>query len=89
MRLVERAPASRTGGYVVDFWGVGYDVAERMGLIPRIKELGYQGREARFVDRRGRRRGGFPVAAFDRLTGGRYTTVRRSDLAAAICPALD
>ena len=30
--LVERAPALRTGGYVIDFWGLGYDIAERMGL---------------------------------------------------------
>ena len=30
--LVERAPALRTGGYVIDFWGLGYDVAERMDL---------------------------------------------------------
>jgi len=27
--LVERAPRLRTGGYVIDFWGLGYDVAER------------------------------------------------------------
>ena len=30
--LVERAPAVREGGYVVDFWGLGYDIAEKMGL---------------------------------------------------------
>ena len=22
----------RAGGYVIDFWGLGYDIAERMGL---------------------------------------------------------
>ena len=27
--LIERAPALRTGGYVIDFWGLGYDIAER------------------------------------------------------------
>jgi 2-polyprenyl-6-methoxyphenol hydroxylase-like FAD-dependent oxidoreductase len=32
--LVEQAPKLRTGGYVVDFWGGGFDVADRMGLIP-------------------------------------------------------
>ena len=31
--LIEQAPGFRTGGYVVDFWGVGYTVAERMGLL--------------------------------------------------------
>ena len=55
--LVEQASALRAGGYVVDFWGVGYDVAERMGLVPRLLELGYQAQEVRFVDRSGRTAG--------------------------------
>ncbi len=40
--LIEQAAQLRTGGYVTDFWGLGYDIAEKMGLIPRIRELGYQ-----------------------------------------------
>src|SRR6476659_9841451 len=75
--LVEQAPRLRTGGYVIDFWGAGYDVAERMGLVPRVRELGYQVKQVRFVDRRGRPRGGFPVRVFNRLTHGRYTSLRR------------
>src|ERR1700746_509957 len=34
--LIERASALRTGGYVIDFWGLGYDIAERMGVIAEI-----------------------------------------------------
>ena len=30
--LVENAFALRTGGYVIDFWGLGYDIADRLGL---------------------------------------------------------
>ena len=56
--LVESAPQLRSGGYVIDFGLVGYDVAEKMGLIPRIRELGYQVKEMRFVDRHGRKCGG-------------------------------
>ena len=87
--LVEEAPQLRSGGYVIDFWGVGYDIAEKMGLIPRIRELGYQVREVRFVDRHGRKSGGFSVDVFGRLTNGRFTSLRRSDLAATIYQALD
>jgi 2-polyprenyl-6-methoxyphenol hydroxylase-like FAD-dependent oxidoreductase len=86
--LVEAAPQLRGGGYVVDFWGVGYDVAEKMGLLPRLRELGYQAREARFVDRHGRKCGGFSVDVFSRLLNGRFTSLRRSDLAATIHAAL-
>ncbi len=87
--LVEESPQFRSGGYVIDFWGVGYDIAEKMGLIPRIRELGYQLREVRFVDSYGRKRGGFTTDVFDRLTKGRFTSLRRSDLAATICRAID
>lgn len=51
--IVEKAPAFRTGGYVIDFWGVGFDVAERMGLLPDIRREGYMVREVRVVGRDG------------------------------------
>jgi hypothetical protein len=53
--LTERAAAPRTDGYIIDFWGLGYDIAERMGLLPALAEQGYHVRELRFVDDRGRR----------------------------------
>jgi 2-polyprenyl-6-methoxyphenol hydroxylase-like FAD-dependent oxidoreductase len=87
--LVEEAPNLRLGGYVIDFWGVGYDIAEKMGLLPRVRELGYQVREVRFVDRQGRKCGGFSTDVFGRMTNGRFTSLRRSDLAATIYGALD
>ena len=31
--LVEAAPRFRTGGYVIDFWGLGYTIAEKMGVV--------------------------------------------------------
>jgi 2-polyprenyl-6-methoxyphenol hydroxylase-like FAD-dependent oxidoreductase len=87
--LVEAAPRLRTGGYVIDFGLVGYDIAEKMGLIPRLRELGYHVRELRFVDRQGRTKASGSVDALDYLTHGRFVTLRRSDLAATIYGALD
>lgn len=78
--LVERAPALRSGGYVIDFWGLGYDIAEQMGLLPAIERAGYRVKEMRIVDDRGRRVAGFGTDVFDELTGGRYVTLARSDL---------
>jgi NADPH-dependent 2,4-dienoyl-CoA reductase/sulfur reductase-like enzyme len=37
--LVEEAPRLRGGGYIIDFWGIGYDIAEKMGLIGAIRRL--------------------------------------------------
>jgi 2-polyprenyl-6-methoxyphenol hydroxylase-like FAD-dependent oxidoreductase len=82
--LVENATALRTGGYVIDFWGLGYDIAEKMGLLPDIVRIGYHVRELRIVDDRGRRLSGFGVQVFRELTNGRYITFGRSDLSKLI-----
>lgn len=82
--IVEKAPALRTGGYVIDFWGAGFEIADRMGLLPEIMSKGYQVQEVRVVDSAGRRVAGFPAAAFARATHGRYTSLPRGDLAASI-----
>ena len=87
--LIEESPQLRSGGYAIDFWGVGYDIAEKMGLLPRIRELGYQVRELRYVNRQSSKSGGFSVDVFRRMTNGRFTELRRSDLAATIYRALD
>jgi 2-polyprenyl-6-methoxyphenol hydroxylase-like FAD-dependent oxidoreductase len=78
--LVEHAPALREGGYVVDFWGLGYDIAERMGLRDVINQIGYHVREMRIVNERGQRVSGFGTKVFLELTGGRYVTIPRSAL---------
>src|SRR6516162_6777551 len=87
--LVEAAAQQRTGGYVIDFGLVGYDIAEKMGLIPRLRELGYQVRETRLVDRQGRASASLLTDSLARLTHGRYISLRRADLAATIYGALE
>jgi 2-polyprenyl-6-methoxyphenol hydroxylase-like FAD-dependent oxidoreductase len=82
--LVEQAPGVRTGGYIVDFWGSGFDVAERMNLLDGLRRHGYVLQEVRVVDRAGKRVAGFPAAAFSRATGGRFLSLPRGDLAASI-----
>lgn len=87
--LVESAPKLRSAGYVIDFWGLGYDIVERMGLIGEVCSLGYQMQEVRFVDRSGATNGGFGVDVFRRMTHDRFTSVRRSDISATIYRAIE
>jgi 2-polyprenyl-6-methoxyphenol hydroxylase-like FAD-dependent oxidoreductase len=82
--LVEKAPAPRSGGYIIDFWGLGFDIAERMGMAQALRARAYDVGEFRIVDDRGRRCGGFGVEVFRELTGGRYVSLPRGDLARLI-----
>lgn len=82
--LVERAPALRTGGYILNLWGIGYDAAEKMGILPSLLELEYQVDELRMVDTRGRTRGGYPTRVLQQLAKGRIASLSRADIAATI-----
>jgi 2-polyprenyl-6-methoxyphenol hydroxylase-like FAD-dependent oxidoreductase len=87
--LVESAPRLRTGGYVIDFWGAGFEIANRMGMLPSIRPHGYIVRELRAVDGRGRTAASLPTDAFFKMTQGRFLSITRGDLAACIYAALD
>ena len=86
--LVESAPHLRTAGYVLDFWGLGYEIAEKMGILPALAQCGYKVRELKLVNSAGGRTGGLRLEVFDHLLQGRYISVARGDLAAAIYQAL-
>ncbi len=79
--VIERDPAMRTEGYMMDFFGTGWDVAERMGLLGDIAEIHYPIDYLEYVDRNGNPH--FPAVPIDRVRkafGGRYTYLRRPDL---------
>lgn len=87
--LVEKASGIRAGGYILDLWGIGYDVAEKMGVLPRLQEQQYHVEELRLVDRHGRVCGGYPTRVLSRLARNRLLALARSDIAATIHGALD
>jgi 2-polyprenyl-6-methoxyphenol hydroxylase-like FAD-dependent oxidoreductase len=82
--LVETAPSFRTGGYIIDFWGLGYSIAEKMGIEPDIHKVGYKVKEVRAVGADGHTQASFGVDSIRRATQDRYTSVARGDLAEAI-----
>ncbi len=87
--LVESAPQLRTGGYVIDFWGAGFEVANRMGLLPQIRPRGYIVRELRAVNGAGATIASVPTASFFEVSRGGFISIPRGDLAAAIYQSLD
>jgi 2-polyprenyl-6-methoxyphenol hydroxylase-like FAD-dependent oxidoreductase len=82
--LIERAPKFRTGGYMIDFWGVGYQAAKRMGIEDPIRKAGYQIESLRSMGPHGEVKAELGVNVFRRMVGDEFTSLPRGDLAAAI-----
>ncbi|HSD92129.1 MAG TPA: FAD-dependent monooxygenase [Methyloceanibacter sp.] len=78
--VVERDKGLRTAGYMMDFFGSGWDVAERMGLVPALRAIRYPIERFNFVDARGHVYASMPLTRVDRALGGKYVYLRRSDL---------
>lgn len=85
--LFEKAPALRAGGYMIDFWGLGYEIAERMGILPTLRRHSYEMRRMRMVDARGRDEATLDLTPLREMLGGRFISLARADLAAAIFDA--
>ncbi|HEY4018954.1 MAG TPA: FAD-dependent monooxygenase [Pseudonocardiaceae bacterium] len=86
--VLEKAPGPRSQGYMIDFFGVGYDAAEAMGVLPRIQELGYHVDEVSFLDETGRRRAALPFGQVAKSVGGRLLSIMRPDLELALRESL-
>ncbi|MEV6647867.1 FAD-dependent oxidoreductase [Amycolatopsis sp. NPDC051371] len=82
--VLERAPAPREQGYMIDFFGAGFDAAEAMGLLPRIRELAYRVDEASLLDEHGRRRAAIRYTTFARTLRDRLCGIMRPDLERAL-----
>jgi 2-polyprenyl-6-methoxyphenol hydroxylase-like FAD-dependent oxidoreductase len=82
--MVERAAVPRDEGYMIDFFASGYDTAELMGLLPRLRELAYHLPEVAYVDRHGNRRSHLDYDLFRRFQRGRLLTLMRGDLEHAL-----
>jgi 2-polyprenyl-6-methoxyphenol hydroxylase-like FAD-dependent oxidoreductase len=75
--VLERAAGPRAQGYMIDFFGPGYDAMRAMGLLPALEEVAYHVSEAVLVDDHGRRRGGISLGQF---AEGTLLSVMRPDL---------
>jgi 2-polyprenyl-6-methoxyphenol hydroxylase-like FAD-dependent oxidoreductase len=86
--VVERAPALRNEGYMMDFFGSGYDAAELMGILPQLSAVSYDVSDVTNVDERGRPTSHLSFATFRRMQHGRLLSVMRGDLEHVLHAAL-
>ena len=82
--LIEKAPGPRAGGYLVDCWGLGYDQAEKMGILSKLLELGYHVQDVQWVNASGKISATFKPQILGQMVNDRFVTVERGDLAMAI-----
>jgi 2-polyprenyl-6-methoxyphenol hydroxylase-like FAD-dependent oxidoreductase len=87
--IVEQAPKLREGGYAIDFWGAGFDVAEKMGILPDLDKADLKIAELTFVDENNKRKGGLDYMQIVKVMNNRAFTLLRSGLAKAIYRHLD
>ena len=78
--VAERAPERRSGGYAVTFAGVGYDAAERMGLLPELAERHIVPDRMDYVRPDGRTRFSVPGRTVRALMGERALSLLRGDI---------
>jgi 2-polyprenyl-6-methoxyphenol hydroxylase-like FAD-dependent oxidoreductase len=86
--MVEQAAGPRPQGYMIDFFGPGWQAAAALGIIPRIRDLGYLVERLDYVDRRGNTRASLPFARFSQVARGELVSILRPDLELAIREAV-
>jgi 2-polyprenyl-6-methoxyphenol hydroxylase-like FAD-dependent oxidoreductase len=86
--VLERAPARRRGGYALHLFGLGYDAAERMGILPALREREFGALELIVIEPDGRRRFSVPGAAIQAMFGWRNLNLLRSDFEAVLYEAV-
>ena len=78
--LVEKADKLRDEGYIVDFWGTGYEVMQRMGLESEFKKRGYELGNLDMVDESGKTKASLNIKEFADLYNGKVVSISRGDI---------
>jgi len=66
---------------VIDFYGSGFDAAEKMGLIYQLREKHYPVPKLVFVNGKGQKQATFELQKFRKLLNFRHFNFMRGDLA--------
>lgn len=78
--LVERAQELRNGGYMIDFFGPGFDAAERLGILPRLHDKAHPVGAIDWVDASGATRAKLNYKLMQAAAGGKLFPLLRGDV---------
>lgn len=80
VHVVDRAPGPRAQGYMIDFFGPGFEAITAMGLEPRLRELASPVQEFSYIDDRGRTTVSVDYALFVKAVDGGMVSIMRPAL---------
>ncbi|MFZ1754757.1 MAG: FAD-dependent monooxygenase [Caldilineaceae bacterium] len=86
--IVEKRPNLDAEGYMIDFYGSGFDVAEKMGLIEQLRAQHYQIPKLTFVDQNGAEKAVLDVEKFRAVLKFRHFNFMRGDLETVLYDAI-
>lgn len=86
--VFERAPARRTGGYVLHLFGLGYEAAERLNILTELRQRHFGAFDLVFVKPDGRPRFSARAGDVEAMLGGRNLNLLRSDVEAVLYEAV-
>ncbi|NIJ10387.1 2-polyprenyl-6-methoxyphenol hydroxylase-like FAD-dependent oxidoreductase [Saccharomonospora amisosensis] len=78
--VVERSPSLRDSGYAVVFSGIGYDAAERMGILAGLRERAIPATDLVYVKPDGSTRFTIPRDTVRAMQGERSLNILRGDI---------
>lgn len=86
--VIERAPARRSSGYMVNLIGGGYDAVERLGLVPDLSKRDLGSFTSILVRADGSTKFTVPTAIVEAAHGARAMSVFRGDLESVLWEAV-
>jgi 2-polyprenyl-6-methoxyphenol hydroxylase-like FAD-dependent oxidoreductase len=87
--VIEQANAIRRDGYAIDFFGTGYDVAERMSLIDQLRSRQIPFEALVYVNKDGKTIARLDMALIRKLTEGKYMGLMHETLEEVLYEVLE
>ncbi|MDQ2902165.1 MAG: FAD-dependent monooxygenase [Chloroflexota bacterium] len=87
--VIEQANAIRRDGYAIDFFGTGYDVASRMGLIGQLRSRQIPFEALVYVNKDSKTIARLDMALIRKITEGKYMGLMHETLEEVLYEALE
>lgn len=86
--VIEKAPGLRAGGYILDFFGPGYEAAQDLGVIEALRSHARGVGQVDFVDAEGRVGSSMAYGHMVKATEGKLFPILRGDIETTLHDAL-